>query len=435
MHESPESNLDELLKDSLGTPAAPDFDGWLERNQEAAAWLNPVVTEMVRRRRRRLVGLTNAVIVAVVLVAAGWLLSASENSYARTLDVISRAKSATWTMTSYERWTSADGERTWLEKSQTQVAYRHPGLYRVSSFDSSGQLTRIDIRDTVNDQGVTLYPEDRTFREGTPNFVASFHPQGAFGGVRDILENKSIELAGQKMVEGRRVNVIRYRRPAMKNSLRNSMDLWIDADSQRFIGMSDPGSDVFDPETMEDRDNPPEDNFSKGTILGTVTGQIVFDADLDAALFSLEPPEGFTQRQVRAPVRVSETDLIDWYRAVVRVNNNEFPDSIRASDTDRIWQTLSQDTEERTDAETALHEVFHQHVLNGNRSPVLEFRKHQTVEDSFRYVGRGVRLGQAERLVCWYRLKATGELRAVFGDLSVRVVSPDELPFSVEKVD
>jgi hypothetical protein len=52
---------------------------------------------------------------------------------------------------------------------------------------------------------------------------------------------------------------------------------------------------------------------------------------------------------------------------------------------------------------------------------------------SFRYIGKGVRLADAERIVCWYKLKSTGRYRAVFGDLSVKEVTPKDLPLPVEE--
>ena len=63
-----------------------------------------------------------------------------------------------------------------------------------------------------------------------------------------------------------------------------------------------------------------------------------------------------------------------------------------------------------------------------------DFVKEETVLDSFGYLGKGVQLGAADRIVCWYKLKSTGKYRAVYGDLQVKDVKAEDLPLSVEGV-
>ena len=47
-------------------------------------------------------------------------------------------------------------------------------------------------------------------------------------------------------------------------------------------------------------------------------------------------------------------------------------------------------------------------------------------------LGKGVPFGAPERLVCWYQLRETGKYRAVYADLEVNDVNPDELPLPVD---
>ena len=86
----------------------------------------------------------------------------------------------------------------------------------------------------------------------------------------------------------------------------------------------------------------------------------------------------------------------------------------------------------KTEAERKLYELWTRYYGTGERDlPVGRFIKDNTVRDSFRYVGVGVKLGAADRIVCWYKLKTTDKYRAVFGDLTVRDVAPKELPLPV----
>ena len=57
------------------------------------------------------------------------------------------------------------------------------------------------------------------------------------------------------------------------------------------------------------------------------------------------------------------------------------------------------------------------------------------VKNSFRYLGKGVKLGDKDRIVCWYKLKDAKDpstYRVVYGDLSVKDVAPEDLPLPVE---
>jgi hypothetical protein len=65
--------------------------------------------------------------------------------------------------------------------------------------------------------------------------------------------------------------------------------------------------------------------------------------------------------------------------------------------------------------------------------PLLQFVEDQTAPDSFHYVGAGAKVGQADRIVCWFITRATAEHRAVFGDLSIRDVTSSELPLHLER--
>jgi len=55
-----------------------------------------------------------------------------------------------------------------------------------------------------------------------------------------------------------------------------------------------------------------------------------------------------------------------------------------------------------------------------------------TEPKSFRYLGKGVKLGDGERIVCFYKLKGAAKHRAVFGDLTVKDVDAKDLPLPVD---
>jgi hypothetical protein len=63
---------------------------------------------------------------------------------------------------------------------------------------------------------------------------------------------------------------------------------------------------------------------------------------------------------------------------------------------------------------------------------VQDFADEFTEARSFRYLGKGLKLGSGDRIVCFYKLKGTGKYRAVYGDLRVTDIDPKELPLPVD---
>lgn len=70
-------------------------------------------------------------------------------------------------------------------------------------------------------------------------------------------------------------------------------------------------------------------------------------------------------------------------------------------------------------------DLWFEHVLRNRHSyPILNFADAHAVAGSFRYFGKGVNLEAADRMVCCYKFKSTGDYRAVYGDLTVKDVNP-----------
>jgi hypothetical protein len=48
--------------------------------------------------------------------------------------------------------------------------------------------------------------------------------------------------------------------------------------------------------------------------------------------------------------------------------------------------------------------------------------------DGYTYVGKGVKLGEADKPVFWYRPQGAETYRVIYGDLSAKDVAPEDLP-------
>ncbi len=123
----------------------------------------------------------------------------------------------------------------------------------------------------------------------------------------------------------------------------------------------------------------------------------------------------------------------DVASAAARFNDDQFPDSpYNAFDSDKFNTASEKAPKARTAAEQSLIEIRDKIMLREiYRSPVKQFEEDQTAPNSFQYVGSGVKVGEAERIVGWYKLRNSTKYRAFYGDLSVKEVAAAELPLNI----
>jgi hypothetical protein len=394
-------------------------------------------TPVERVRRKFWLRTAVALIAAAACLVAAWFLIPEKMSFAAAVKRITGSKTITWSQTTYIR--ERDGQRTWIRVMRRGFAYREPGLWRMTDYDDAGKPVTVSVSDSKSGRKVAFNLKEKKSVDWSAADFPVFQPRGPFGWIADALEKQPLEFVGQRTASGMAVNVFRFRWGKAPDP--PSTDVWIDPRSKELVGFSEPGTDLFDPLTIADLKRPLPVPSSPGTVLGTVTDEIVYDANLDPALFRLVPPKDFQSIARPEPV-ITETELIEWLGSLARVNQNVFPAAITTSpdfDPTRILEIS--ENKSRTDAEQKMYDLYTRYLqvsLPGEHDvPVVRFLREQTVEGSFRYIGVGVKLGSADRLVCWYRSKSTGTYRAIYGDLSVKDVDSQELPlpesFAVEE--
>ena len=199
-----------------------------------------------------------------------------------------------------------------------------------------------------------------------------------------------------------------------------------------FTGYRSSKEEFFDPATSPDRNNPPQEKFKKGEIAGTITTDIVFDAKLDPQLFSLTPPEGFAIVDENPAPKISEVELVEWLGVNARVNGEMFTDTVRGLSQEQRVANAEKPWATRSDAERQFTTLQSKHLMDGNGAVIMQFAEDSTEPKTFRYLGKGVKLGDAERIVCFYKLKGATTYRAIYGDLTIKDVNLKDLPLPVE---
>ena len=465
MHYPKDDNeLDKTLSEAFTPPPPADFDAWQQRHPEAAAWLNPQRTATLLRRRRIMSRTIVFATTAAVAICA-WLGvthfdsdGPGTSAFAQTLDQIQKAKTITWKSTVFTDIVDKDERIQWVESSTSRKAFRAPGLYRREDLDHEGKITFACITDNVGlrELQVNHRTKEATLREMT---IADEDPRGPF---LDIAGKRhgGFEWVGTKELAGRKVNVFRYTRKDDRRKFREvpkmgwTQDYWVDAKTKRLVRLQWPGADIYNPDKDPLRNNPREANRKGMSVQGIawVLDDIVYDAELDDSLFSQEPPKGYALKIERRP-QVTEKDMVEHLRLMAEYYNNMFSDRYdkAASEFDKAvcgravpaWFPPDEELEaferkperDRTPAQNQIVEARQHYIWSGlNLGPFRHFIRDNTVEGTWQYLGKGVRLGDKNGIVCWYKLKDAKNpdtYRVVYGDLSVKDVAPEDLPLPV----
>jgi Putative zinc-finger len=148
-----------------------------------------------------------------------------------------------------------------------------------------------------------------------------------------------------------------------------------------------------------------------------------FEPEVDPNLLSLEPPKDYTSMmpagvKARMPDEEAMLILLKWYTA--SSEGNEFPPSANSA-----VMLRPKGAPIKPAPEMKSEDIFAQtySVVLG-----MQFIQFLRPENDFHYVGKGVKLGAADKAVLWYKPKGSETYRVVYGDLTVRDLSGDQLP-------
>ena len=342
------------------------------------------------------------------------------------------SSSIAWKSTAYEHRTSKDGKRTWRTTHTHQHAYKALGLYRETSADDRGEVKWLSITDSIHMRQLNL---DRLNKKAILTYIKAspYNPRGPFAAFEKDFQADDLEWIESRRTPTGEINIFRRAYIEETTGRHWSYDFWFDHKTKKLVQLHTPGADIYNPETDPFRNNPPEQTWSTGTIPGSFKHDIVFDANLDESLFQFSPPEGYEFETQGAP-QVSEKETIEYLGVLAEFNNKTFPDRLSPApfSSERIHKVWEKPRPERTFAEQKLLDTNDHYTRAGlNGMPIFHFIHDHTREHTFRYIGKGVKLGDPKRIVCWYRLQSSPNYRVVYGDLNVRDLPPEALPLPV----
>jgi outer membrane lipoprotein-sorting protein len=171
----------------------------------------------------------------------------------------------------------------------------------------------------------------------------------------------------------------------------------------------------------------------EGTI---ICSDIIFNEELDESLFSMEVPEGYQVQSMQYDYEPSEKpgeeDLIRALSLWSDKNGGKFPSELNMKAAVELLQLLEEKMGLKFEKGKAqdisnpkLHEYYRirRKIFRG-----IGFVQYLPSECNWHYAGEGVKLGDTQTAIFWYRPESSETYRVIYGNLAVKDVAPEDLP-------
>ena len=178
--------------------------------------------------------------------------------------------------------------------------------------------------------------------------------------------------------------------------------------------------------------------FTEGKTSTVVIKNIEFDVHLEESLVSMEVPAGYTLKDNFIHIKDTAPDNLPEEQLVSNATEEDLVESLR------IWAEIILDGA-FPDAIGTDHFIKQAAVLGSKvaslRLPLSEgeqlfhkFQRGMIFLQKFEfgvkwgYAGKGVKLGDADKIILWYQPQGSNTYRAIYGDLRVAEVAEEDLP-------
>ncbi len=213
------------------------------------------------------------------------------------------------------------------------------------------------------------------------------------------LDDESVEFLGEQEVDGQLAIGYHIRKPGLDGTV------WADSETKM-------------PVRMEIREDP----------MVIALSNIVFNVDLDEALFSLEIPQGYSVTTFRRDLsEPAEQDFVESFRVWAEHMDGRFPSELDRNQVN-VFMKYQQEKMKEKGIEPSVDDItqLQQTIIDMTRG--FPFVESLPAESDWHYAGKDVRFGDADAPIFRYRPKGSQTYRVIYGDLHVEDVAPDELP-------
>lgn len=173
--------------------------------------------------------------------------------------------------------------------------------------------------------------------------------------------------------------------------------------------------------------------FAEGKT-STVIKNIEFDVPLEESLVSMEVPAGYTMKDIAIHItevpapdnhwsNATEEDLVESLRIWAEIIlDGAFPDAIGTDHFIKQAAVLGSKVASLRLPLSEGEQLIHKHMKGMIFLQKFEFG------GKWGYAGKGVKLGDADKIILWYQPQGSNTYRAIYGDLRVAEVAEEDLP-------
>jgi len=158
--------------------------------------------------------------------------------------------------------------------------------------------------------------------------------------------------------------------------------------------------------------------------LSVVLKNFKFDVPIDDSQISMDMPKDYTLDETVVDfTKGTEEDFIESLRVWAKVLlDGNFPEAVGTkqymTQMPLIGEKLAQSGLSKDEAEKLAMAL----------PRGMFFLQLLEIDDKYHYAGKGVKLGDADTAIFWYRPEGSNTYRVIYGDLSVKDVSKENLP-------
>jgi hypothetical protein len=162
-----------------------------------------------------------------------------------------------------------------------------------------------------------------------------------------------------------------------------------------------------------------------------IAKNLKFDVPMDDALFRMDVPEGYKLQKMELDLTsATEADFVEGLRVMAETFGNEqFPEGVALAEYMKQVPQIQKKIEQlklSDEEQLVLGKKMQQYVL------FLRFFKG---EGKWYYRGQGVKLGEADKPIFWYRPRGSETYRVIYGDLHIVDVARENLPEPLDADD
>ena len=388
----PAEDIDKLIKKLRYKAGAETHDRVLgnvlqaldKSEKEKSGVTTPNIWRTIMKNPITKLAAAAVIIIAVLFVLYQFGGSIESSAFAQVANKLRSAVTLTYTAT-----TSSQVE--------IEMAFKEPGYMRTTM--PGGLVTVIDW---AQGKGISILPSRKQFIEMEMSNLTHDPAQQPFNVIEKLrtLPDRADEELGTREIDGRALQGFRVTKEGVINTV------WIDPQTRDLVRV--------------------ETEFINAPGMNVVMTDFQFDVDLDDSLFSLTPPTGYTRIEVQADVsEVTEQDLIEYLRAWSSwTKDGTFPPTFNPMEMQKVSMEMEQQgkfgdgqtTEQQRDRDAMK-------MYRG-----IMFLTQLPADSNWRYAGEDVKFGDADTPIFWYRPEDSETYRVIYGDLSVKDVTPENLP-------